>query len=74
MAHSGDVVTKIVDCLRSGEVIASYPLSYGITLGPSSPPSSGALIEESKTNLINQRIVKPPFDFAEIEFKIRDAR
>ena len=42
------MVTKIVECVRNGEVIASYPLSYGKTLGPSAPPSTGALIEEAK--------------------------
>ena len=68
------LVTKIVECVRNGEVIAAYPLSYGITLGRSSPPSSGALIEEAKTNLINQGFVKPPFDFSGIEFKIRDGQ
>jgi hypothetical protein len=35
------MVTKIVECVRNGEVIASYPLSYGKTLGPSAPPSTG---------------------------------
>jgi hypothetical protein len=68
------MVTKIVECVRNGEVIASYPLSYGKTLGPSAPPSTGALIEEAKKNLINEGIVKPPFDFTEIEFKIWDGR
>jgi hypothetical protein len=64
-------VTKIVDCLRNGEVIASYPLSYGITLGPSAQPD---LIKEARESLVNQGLVKPPFDFTGIEFRIRDGR
>ena len=64
-------VTKIVDCVRNGEVIASCPLSYGITLGPSAQPD---LIKEAKESLINQGLVKPSFDFTGIEFKIRDDR
>ncbi len=62
---------KIVDCVRNGEVIASYRLGCGITLGPSTPPD---LIREAKESLINQGLVKPPFDFAGIEFKIRGGR
>jgi hypothetical protein len=64
-------VTKIVDCVRNGEVIASYRLGYGITLGPSTPPD---LIGEAKENLINQGLIKPPFDFEGIKFRIRDDR
>lgn len=48
------VVTKIVDCIRNGEVIASYTLSYGITLGLSAPPSREKLIEDAKRNLIEK--------------------
>lgn len=65
------VVTKIVDCIRDGTVIASYPLSYGVTLGPSAPPD---LIKEARESLIYQGLVKPPFDFSRISFRIRDNR
>ena len=65
------LVMKVVDCVRNGEVIASYPLPSPITLGPSSPPSTGELIEIAQRNLIDQGLVKPPFDFTGIEFKIR---
>jgi hypothetical protein len=68
------MVTKIVDCIRGGQVIASYTFRYAITQGPSSPPSREALIDEAKANLSNELIVKPPFDFSGIEFKIRDGR
>jgi hypothetical protein len=65
------MVRKIVDCLRDGKVIASYSLSYAVTLGPSAPPD---LIKEAKENLIRQGLVNPPFDFTGIEFRIRDGR
>jgi hypothetical protein len=68
----GSTVLKIVDCVRNGEVIKSYPLSYGKTMGPTSPPD---LIKAAKENLIIEGLVKPPhFDFTGIEFKIRDSR
>lgn len=54
------MVTKIVECVRNGEVIASYPLSYGKTMGPSAPPSTGVLIQGAKQNLINEGFVKTP--------------
>ena len=63
------VVKKTVDCVRDGKVIASYRLSYGVTIGPSAPPD---LIKEARDTLINQGLVKPPFDFTGISFKIRD--
>jgi hypothetical protein len=62
--------TIFVDCLRDQKIIASYPLSWGITIGPSSPPSRNQLIDEAKTNLVSERLAKPPFDG--IEFRIRD--
>jgi len=63
------VVKKIVDCVRSGTVIASYPLSYAVTIGPLAPPD---LIKEARESLIIQGLVKPPFDFTGIDFRIRD--
>jgi len=65
------IVRKIVDCLRDGKVIASYPLSYAVTIGPSTPPD---LIKEAKESLIHQGLVKPPFDFTGIEFRVREGR
>ena len=64
-----DLVTKIVDCVRDGEVIASYPFSWARTLGPSSPPPK-ELIDEAKSNLSIERKAAPPFEG--ITFEIRD--
>lgn len=58
-----------VECVRDGQVIASYSFGYAETLGPSMPPSHQSLIAEAKTNLTNQAIAYPPY--AGIEFKIR---
>jgi hypothetical protein len=62
-------VKKIVDCLRGGQVIGSYPLTYVITDVPSDPPD---LIKEARDSLILEGVIKPPFDFAGIEYRIRD--
>ncbi len=59
---------KIVDCIRNGQVIASYKLGYETTIGPSATPD---LIATAKENLINEELVKPPFDWSGIDFKIR---
>jgi hypothetical protein len=58
-----------VDCVRDGQVIASYDFGYAETLGPSMPPSHQSLIAEAKSNLTSQAIAHPPY--AEIEFKVR---
>ncbi len=29
-----NIVMKVVDCFQDGKLIASYPLSYGVTLVP----------------------------------------
>jgi hypothetical protein len=63
-------VTKIVDCLNGGKMIASY-LTYAILVVPSDPPD---LIKEAKESFILQGIVKPPFYFTGIKFRIRDGR
>lgn len=63
------MIYKTVDCLRNGELIASYPLSYAITIVPSVPPD---LIEEAKASLIHEGVIKPPFDFSGMAFRIRD--
>lgn len=51
-------------------MIAAYPLSYPLTLGPLAPPD---LIKEAREQLINDGFVNPPFDFVGIDFRIRDA-
>ena len=65
-------IRKIVECVRDsdGQVFASYPLSYRLTLGPSAPPD---MIKEAKDCLISDGFVNPPFDFRGISFRIRDA-
>jgi hypothetical protein len=63
-----DLVTVIVNCRRGGELIATYPLSYAKTLGPSLPPTPESLIEEAKMNLSNQRLARPPFE--DIQFQV----
>jgi hypothetical protein len=65
-----DLVTKIVDCMRDGKVIASYPLSWARTRGPSPPPPRKKLIDEAKSNLSVERKAAPPFEG--ITFEIRD--
>jgi hypothetical protein len=58
-----------VNCLRDGQVIASYQFAYGETQGPSQPPNHQRLIAEAKTNLTTQGIAFPPY--AGVEFKVR---
>jgi hypothetical protein len=58
-----------VDCVRDGQVVASYDFGYAETQGPSMPPNHQSLIAEAKTNLTNQAIAYPPY--AGIEFKVR---
>jgi hypothetical protein len=58
-----------VDCVREGQVIASYDFGYGETIGPSARPDHPSLIAEAKSNLTSQRIAHPPY--AGIEFKVR---
>jgi hypothetical protein len=74
MTNRGGTVTKIVDCMRGGKVIVSYSLSYGITLGPSSPPDLINGAAGAKESLINDGWVKPPFDFTGWNFSVRDSR
>ena len=62
------LVTVFVNCRRAGKLIASYPLSYGVTAGPSVPPSSDMFIAEAKMNLTNERLARPPYD--DIQFEI----
>ena len=67
-----DLVTKIVDCVRVRDqnIIASYPLSYALTLGPSSPPPREKLIADAKENLARQGLAYSPF--VGVIFVIRD--
>jgi hypothetical protein len=58
-----------VDCVRDGQIIASYDFGYGETLGPSARPDHRSLIEEAKSNLTSEDIAFPPY--AGIEFKVR---
>jgi hypothetical protein len=58
-----------VDCVRDGQVIASYDFGYGETLGPSVPPSHQALVAGAKENLTSLGVAFPPY--AGIEFKVR---
>jgi hypothetical protein len=74
MTQRGGTVTKTVDCQRGGKVIASYRLSYGITLGPSTPPDLINGADGAKESLINDGFVKPPFDFTGWDFIVRNGR
>jgi hypothetical protein len=62
-------VLEIVDCICNGKVIKSYEFGYGRTIAPTSPPD---LIKAAKDQLTRDGLVTPPFDFAGIDFKIRD--
>jgi hypothetical protein len=61
----------IVECLRDGKVIASYPFLCPGTADRSATPDKAALIEEAKEKLVEQGFVRPPFGYKGIEFKIR---
>jgi hypothetical protein len=50
-----------VDCVRDGQVIASYDFGYGETLGPSAPPSHQALVAGAKENLTSLGVAFPPY-------------
>jgi hypothetical protein len=58
-----------VDCVRGGQVIASYDFAYGETLGPSAPPSHQQFVAGAKENLTSLGVAFPPY--AGIEFKVR---
>ena len=60
-----------MDCIRGGQVVASYPLAYGLTAAPPPPPD---LIATARESLILEGHVKPPFDFTGFEFRIRNAQ
>jgi hypothetical protein len=69
--NMSDLVTKVVYCLRDGEVIGGpYRVSYARTLGPTSPPLSERIIAEAKANLSSEGRASPPFEG--ITFEIRD--
>jgi hypothetical protein len=58
-----------VDCVRDGQVIASYDFGYGETIGPSLLPGHQSFIAEAKSNLTSEAIAYPPY--AGVEFKVR---
>ena len=58
-----------VDCVRDGQVIASYDFGVPEAQLPSMPPSNQSLISEAKTNLTNLGVAFPPY--VGIEFNVR---
>lgn len=62
------VIIVTVKCLRGADLIASYEFGYGITIGPSSPPTDECLMDGAKTNLTNEGIAFPPYEG--VTFKI----
>lgn len=58
-----------VDCFLEGEIFKSYDFNYEETIGPSSPPERGGLIEEAKFSLSSQRLAVPPY--TGIKFEVR---
>ena len=67
-----DLVMKIVDCVRVRDQKSGWflPLSYALTLGPSSPPPRVKLIADAKESFARQGLAYPPFEG--IIFVIRD--
>jgi hypothetical protein len=61
------VVPVIVNCRRDGKLIASYPMGYGETAGPSAPPSHESFINEAKTALTNDGLARPPYTGIQFE-------
>ena len=67
---SDDLVTYVVDCKRSGELLASYAFSQVETAaGPPPPPSRESLEKDAKENLSQEGLAFPPYDG--ITFHIR---
>jgi hypothetical protein len=62
-----DLVTVTVNCRRDGKLIAAYPISYAVTLGPSAPPSRESFIAEAKANLTNEGLARPPYEGIQFE-------
>jgi hypothetical protein len=62
-----DLVTVIVKCRRGKELIASYPLSYARTIGPSSPPPTETFVAEAKSNLTTEGLAFPPYEGIKFE-------
>ena len=58
-----------VDCLRDGDLIASH--EYGWVSGalPSPAPDQQSLIDQSKTQLTNDRLAFPPYQG--VTFRVR---
>ena len=63
-----DVQTIWVDCIRDGNIIASYKFGYGNTVGPSALPAQHGLIDDAKSNLVLMGVAEPPF--TGITFKV----